>query len=73
MALNNAVSLGIGLVPLVGDIALAVWRANSRNCKLLEEVGLHACYFAAQYVPHLTPSDAHSTYEYAEKNTSQQD
>lgn len=38
MAANNAVSLVIGLVPLVGDIGLAVWRANSRNVKLLEEV-----------------------------------
>ncbi|CEH14016.1 Protein of unknown function DUF4112 [Ceraceosorus bombacis] len=37
MAANNAVSVVVGLVPIVGDIGLAVWRANSRNCKLLEE------------------------------------
>ncbi|PWN96961.1 hypothetical protein FA09DRAFT_331013 [Tilletiopsis washingtonensis] len=37
MVVNNAVSAGIGFVPLVGDIALAIWRANSRNAKLLEE------------------------------------
>lgn len=38
MLFNNAVSAGIGLVPIVGDIALAAWRANSRNAKLLEEL-----------------------------------
>ncbi|GAA5918265.1 hypothetical protein JCM1841_002136 [Sporobolomyces salmonicolor] len=37
MAFNQAVGLGIGLVPLVGDIALAVWKANSRNAALLED------------------------------------
>ncbi|KAN0065314.1 hypothetical protein ACQY0O_001150 [Thecaphora frezii] len=37
MLFNNAVSAGIGLVPIVGDIALAAWRANSRNAKLVEE------------------------------------
>lgn len=30
------VSAGVGLVPIAGDIALAVWKANSRNAKLLE-------------------------------------
>ncbi|EPQ30928.1 uncharacterized protein PFL1_01826 [Pseudozyma flocculosa PF-1] len=34
---NNAVSAGVGLVPIVGDIALAAWRANSRNANLIEE------------------------------------
>jgi len=37
MLMNNAVSLGIGLVPIVGDVALATWKANSRNAALLEE------------------------------------
>jgi hypothetical protein len=37
MLFNNAVSAGVGLVPLVGDIVLAIWRANWRNAKLLEE------------------------------------
>lgn len=32
-----AVSIGVGLVPLVGDIALAIWKANSRNAALIEE------------------------------------
>ncbi|EJU04563.1 hypothetical protein DACRYDRAFT_47767 [Dacryopinax primogenitus] len=45
MLINNAISAGIGLVPLVGDIALATWKANSRNAALLEEFlrvrGLH--------------------------------
>ena len=34
MLLNNAVSAGVGLVPLVGDLVLAVYKANSRNAHL---------------------------------------
>jgi len=37
MLTNNAVSVGIGFVPLVGDVLLASWKANSRNAHLLEE------------------------------------
>ncbi|GAA5882746.1 hypothetical protein JCM3774_003253 [Rhodotorula dairenensis] len=37
MIFNQLCGLGIGLVPLVGDIALAVFKANSRNAALLEE------------------------------------
>ncbi|KZO96572.1 hypothetical protein CALVIDRAFT_480969 [Calocera viscosa TUFC12733] len=37
MLLNNAISAGIGFVPIVGDIALATFKANSRNAALLEE------------------------------------
>lgn len=37
MLLNNAVSAAVGFVPLVGDIVLAVFKANSRNAALLEE------------------------------------
>ncbi|PWN88114.1 hypothetical protein FA10DRAFT_268337 [Acaromyces ingoldii] len=37
MVFNNAVSAGVGLVPIAGDIMLAVWKANSRNVNLLEE------------------------------------
>ncbi|GAA5877332.1 hypothetical protein JCM8547_003836 [Rhodosporidiobolus lusitaniae] len=37
MTLNQIVGLGIGLVPLVGDLMLAVWKANSRNAALLED------------------------------------
>jgi len=37
MLLNNAVSAGLGLVPFVGDICLATYKANSRNAALLEE------------------------------------
>ena len=38
MLFNNAVSAGVGFIPLLGDIALATWKANWRNAKLLEEV-----------------------------------
>ncbi len=37
MLFNNAISAGIGFVPIVGDVALAIWKANSRNAALLEE------------------------------------
>lgn len=37
MLFNNAVSAAVGLVPFVGDIVLAVYKANSRNAALLEE------------------------------------
>ncbi|ADV21023.1 hypothetical protein I315_01434 [Cryptococcus gattii Ru294] len=36
MLFNNAISAGIGLVPVAGDIFLAAWKANSRNALLLE-------------------------------------
>jgi len=36
MYFNNAVSIGLGVVPLLGDVALAAWKANSRNAGLLE-------------------------------------
>ena len=37
MLANNAISAGVSLVPLVGDVILAVYKANSRNAALLEE------------------------------------
>jgi len=37
MLFNNLVSAGIGFVPIVGDVLLATWKANSRNAALLEE------------------------------------
>ncbi|GAA5974596.1 hypothetical protein JCM11641_007017 [Rhodosporidiobolus odoratus] len=37
MTFNQSVGLGLGLVPLVGDLCLAVWKANSRNAALLED------------------------------------
>ncbi|CED84049.1 Protein of unknown function DUF4112 [Phaffia rhodozyma] len=37
MLFNNAVSAGVGFVPLAGDIVAAAWKANSRNALLLEE------------------------------------
>ncbi|WVN89801.1 uncharacterized protein L203_105031 [Cryptococcus depauperatus CBS 7841] len=36
MLLNNAISVGFGVVPVVGDIFLAAWKANSRNAHLVE-------------------------------------
>jgi hypothetical protein len=32
MTFNQSVGLGVGLVPLIGDLMLAVWKANSRKC-----------------------------------------
>jgi hypothetical protein len=37
MLFNLAVATSVGLVPIVGDVMLAMWRANSRNAALLEE------------------------------------
>ncbi|GLB44864.1 putative protein with domain of unknown function (DUF4112) [Lyophyllum shimeji] len=37
MLFNNAVSVGVGLIPLVGDVLLAIYKANSRNAALLEK------------------------------------
>ncbi|KAI0090267.1 hypothetical protein BDY19DRAFT_887897 [Irpex rosettiformis] len=37
MLANNAVSAAVGFVPIVGDIVLAAFKANSRNAALLEE------------------------------------
>jgi len=37
MLINNAISAGLGFVPIVGDVALATFKANSRNAALLEE------------------------------------
>ncbi|TFK62045.1 hypothetical protein BDN72DRAFT_849123 [Pluteus cervinus] len=36
MKANNLVSVGVGAVPVVGDVVLAIWKANSRNVALLE-------------------------------------
>jgi len=36
MLFNNAISAGLGFVPVAGDVALAVWKANSRNAHLIE-------------------------------------
>ncbi|TFK50228.1 hypothetical protein OE88DRAFT_1611224, partial [Heliocybe sulcata] len=37
MLMNNAASMGMGFVPIAGDICLAAFKANSRNAALLEE------------------------------------
>ena len=36
MLFNIALDFGIGLVPIIGDLADAIYRANSRNAWLLE-------------------------------------
>jgi hypothetical protein len=37
MVMNNMVGIGVGFLPIVGDIVLAIYKANSRNAMLLEE------------------------------------
>jgi len=37
MLINNIISISVGLVPIVGDVVLAAYKANSRNAALLEE------------------------------------
>ncbi|KAN0138967.1 hypothetical protein V8E53_003355 [Lactarius tabidus] len=41
MVLNLAIATSVGLVPIVGDVVLAAFRANSRNATLLEEFLRH--------------------------------
>ena len=36
MVLNAAIDMGIGLVPILGDMADIAWKANLRNLALLE-------------------------------------
>jgi hypothetical protein len=37
MLANNAISAAVSFIPLIGDVILAQFRANSRNAALLEE------------------------------------
>ena len=37
MLLNNMISAGIGCVPIAGDIAIAVFKTNSQNARLLRD------------------------------------
>ncbi|GAA6061521.1 hypothetical protein JCM10212_004511 [Sporobolomyces blumeae] len=37
MAFNQAMGFALGIVPLIGDIAMAAFKANSRNAALLED------------------------------------
>ncbi|KAI5118610.1 hypothetical protein M0805_008041 [Coniferiporia weirii] len=37
MLMNNAATAAIGFVPLIGDVGIAAYKANSRNAALLEE------------------------------------
>ncbi|BGP35824.1 hypothetical protein JCM10296v2_007676 [Rhodotorula toruloides] len=54
---NQLVGLGIGLIPLVGDITMAVWKANSRNAALLEEFLLRRAQSSSTTTT--SASDAH--------------
>lgn len=56
MWLNNGVSAGVGLVPIAGDMILAIYKANSRNAKLLEEyLRVLGEEHIAAGLPNLTP------------------
>ncbi|UZJ56870.1 hypothetical protein CBS101457_006190 [Exobasidium rhododendri] len=56
MMTNNFISAGIGFIPIAGDIALAVFKANSRNAKLLEEyLRVLGEEHIAAGLPNLTP------------------
>lgn len=61
--LNILVDFGIGLVPFIGDLADAVFRANTRNAAILEqhlrERGLKNLRDSGQPIPTVDPSDPH--------------
>ena len=44
MMFNNSVSIGLGLIPVVGDIGLAAWTTNWRNAELLEQCRFNPFY-----------------------------
>lgn len=53
---NNTISAGVGLVPIAGDMILAIYKANSRNAKLLEEyLRVLGEEHIAAGLPNLTP------------------
>lgn len=52
----KSISAGVGLIPIAGDVALAVFKANSRNCKLVEEyLRLLGEEHISAGLPNLTP------------------
>lgn len=55
MYLNVAADFAIGLVPLLGDIADALYKANSRNTWLLEDYLVKKA--AEEKKPHLRDTD----------------
>lgn len=61
MLFNIIVDFGIGLVPFLGDIADALFRANTRNAVVLErhlrKKGAEALKAQGQPVPAVDPSD----------------
>jgi hypothetical protein len=61
MYFNIILDFGIGLVPFLGDIADAVFRANTRNAVVLEKFlrakGASALKAQGQVVPAIDPSD----------------
>jgi hypothetical protein len=61
MYLNIIIDFGIGLVPILGDIADAMWRANTKNAAVLEkhlrQKGAAALKAHGQAMPAIDPSD----------------
>lgn len=37
MLINNMISAGIGAIPIAGDVAIAIFKANSQNARLLRD------------------------------------
>lgn len=61
MYFNIIIDFGIGLVPIIGDLADALYRANTRNAVILEKhlrkKGAAALKAQGQAVPVIDPSD----------------
>lgn len=61
MYFNIIIDFGIGLMPVIGDIADAAWKANTRNAVVLEKYlrqkGAMALKAQGQAVPAIDPSD----------------
>lgn len=69
MIINNAISTGVGFVPLVGDVVMAAWRTNSRNANLLEELlRLRGEENMAKGLPDLTPRSPHDAQSHVQQS-----
>ncbi|BGP20696.1 hypothetical protein JCM10213_001057 [Rhodosporidiobolus nylandii] len=51
MTFNLMIGTGVGLIPLVGDLILATWKANSRNAALLEDFLIRRAAASASGTP----------------------
>jgi hypothetical protein len=76
MTFNIILDFAVGLVPFLGDVADAVFRANTRNAALLEshlrEQGKKNLRKSGVPIPEIDPSDPHEWDRMQEQGTPEQ-